>query len=272
MTSNCDIQIKTTVSTVYVLTLLVLLYVYSSLTLGAEDREPPRAAIIWHELKEQRYHVMISEYEDEVWLPPQIVAQSESPVTTPSLAVNDDQSLMAIWSQQAFGAVRLMFADKKKNEDEWSVPQILLSDGAWNMNPNLVKDGAGQLWLFWSSSIDGDTDIYLMNKSVNSTWSEKQRVHLDNDVPDNKPQARLGQTGDVQLEWFHLDEKTHRYEIKEAQFKVALDAEQAKKMELKTQQAKEEITKLALPNFLPRYTSGVILFKDNIFYQSRRID
>ena len=136
------------------------------------------------------------------------------------------------------------------------------------MNPNLIKDGSGDLWLFWSSSADGDTDIYVMKKSVGGAWGNVQRVHANNDVPDSKPQARLNETGNIQLEWFHLNEQARRYET----VQLEIEASSSEKAEVQELQTKQEITQIKLPNFLPQNTSGVLLFKDNVFYQSKRID
>ena len=245
--------------------LCVLLYAFPA---SSQQDQGHRAALIWHDFNDQNYQVMISEFDQQIWSSPQIVAQSDKPITTPALAILEDQTLLAVWSQQAFGAVRLMSANRPENSDTWSTAQVLRSDGAWNMNPNLIKDGSGDLWLFWSSSADGDTDIYVMKKSVGGAWGNVQRVHANNDVPDSKPQARLNETGNIQLEWFHLNEQARRYET----VQLEIEASSSEKAEVQELQTKQEITQIKLPNFLPQNTSGVLLFKDNVFYQSKRID
>lgn len=246
----------------------LVLFSFSVFVFANDQQEAVRAVVIWHEVKDQSYHVMVSERDDEVWLPPQTIAQSDNPITTPAVSILKDETLLAVWSQQAFGAVRLMSATKRKNDKFWSAEQILYSDGAWNMNPSLLKDGVGDLWLFWSSSADGDTDIYTMKKSDGSSWSSVQRVHKNNDVPDRKPQARLSEAGNIQLQWSHLNEKARRYET--AELELAVPGSESSI--LQTRKPKDETTDLVLPKFLPQTTSGMLLFKDNIYYQSRRLD
>ena len=261
MNSSCQTR--------FLFLVLLLISSFSMATLAiAQEQATAQAAIIWQQYRDNQHQVLVTELDGDDWSEAQIISAGESPITTPALAYLSDGGLLAVWGQQAVSGVRLMSARKSHKNSKWSEPRVLYGQGPWNMNPNLIRDRVGDLWLFWTASPDGDSDIYGMKKSKDSDWGAAQIIHANNDIPDYKPQASLSQEGNIQLEWLRLSLGQHQPESLELDIEIVGQSTQ-RYLNAVDDLRIQDVTR---PDFVPRQSNALISFRNNLIRQSMPLD
>ena len=242
--------------------LAIALYSFSSHVLAAD----PRAILVWS-IFDGEHHIVSSSLVEEQWSEPVAIHSSDNLIVTPSLAKSDDGQTILVWSQQQQGGMEIfqsLFSD-----GEWSEAEPLVDKGSENLNPNILNDGQGGLWLFWSGNNGGLDDIYYKNKTAgDAEWSETQQLNAPNEAPDYKPIAELDQFGDILVRWQTFDFLSNTYiEVQETiviEQKVAYNPAQAEN-DIKLED-------ILMPDFLPSDSAVSLMFPNNVAAQSIRID
>ncbi len=237
----------------------------SSLKAMAADAQ---AILVWAQFDGQ-HHIVSSSLNDQQWSTPAVIHSSDNVIVTPALAKNNEGQTIMVWSEQQQGRMEILQSQLSKQSQIWSEPELLIDEGSENLNPNIVNDGQGGLWLFWSGNDDGLDDIYYKQKRVNEReWSETKQLNEPNEVPDYKPVAELDDFGDILVRWQTYDFLAGQYI--EAQETIVVD----QKVAYNRSQADGDIKleDILLPDFLPTDSSVSLLFPNNVAAQSIRLD
>lgn len=199
---------------------LNLIYVFSGLLL--QSLIPPvmaaQAEVVWPYFDGKDYQILFSAYTNQEWKQPSdLVYKSSNPLTTPIIGTLPSGEKLLIWSELVRGKVKLMMAQSLPKPStqtirSWSEPDVFSDLGNENLAPSLITDLQGHVWVFWSSSTTLPSDIY-MRRFDGDSWSEAERVHGANQVPDNAAHASLNNDGNVYLEWTTFDFEINDYRL-----------------------------------------------------------
>lgn len=244
--------------------LVLVLCCFSSCLFASESR----AILVWSNF-DGKHHIVSSSLSGDQWSEPAVIYTSDNLIVTPALAKNSEGQTMLVWSEQQQGRMEIFQSLHSSERNEWSESEALIDEGDENLNPSVLNDGQGGLWLFWSGNNGGLDDIYYKNMIAGQTkWSETKQLNTANEVPDYKPIAELDQFGDIVVRWQTYDYLSAKYvEAQETivvEQNVAYDAAQSKN-DIKLED-------IILPDFLPADSAVSLLFPNNVAAQSIRID
>jgi len=118
--------------------------------------------------------------------------------------------------------------------------------------------------------VAGNDDVFYKN-NVGSGWSEPQRVHPKNDVPDFQPLASINDDGNVVVQWKTFDFSAGEYVKAERLYKVGLNTKNRLKTDVQ-RVPEHTLSDIELPNFLPANSYILVHFADNERIQSFPLD
>ena len=227
-----------------------------------------QAILVWSSF-DGEHHVVASSLIEDKWSDPEIIHTSENLIVTPSLAKSSDGQMIMVWSEQQQGKMEIFQAALSNENGNWGEAQPIIDEGSENLNPNIVNDGQGGLWLFWSGNDGGLDDIYYKNKVIGeSEWSDTRQLNAPNEVPDYKPVAELDQFGDILVRWQTYDFLTGQYI--EAQEIIEIEQKTGSSATLAASDL--DLEDIILPKFLPHDSAVSLLFPNNTAAQSIRLD
>jgi len=234
----------------------------------AANAQDTKAILVWS-FFDGEHHVLSSYLTDDEWSEPVAIYSGDDLIVTPSLVKSGKGATMAVWSQQRLGKTQVFQSFLSESNNQWSEPEPLVDEGAENLNPNLINDGQGNLWLFWSGNNGGLDDIFYKKRKLDSQeWSEVQQLNEPNEVPDYKPIAELDEFGDIRVSWQTFDFLSGQYiEVQEV---IVVEQKTAYSASKAAQDLKLE--DIILPEFLPKDSAVSLLFPNNVAAQSIRID
>ena len=161
-----------------------------------------QAELIWVAFDGKQFNLMHNQFTNSAWGDPSVIYQTQNPITTPTLnrtAAGATSANIAVWTEQRTTKTVLMHASKL-TDNEWSLATILHDRNSDNFAPHLTLDLAGNLWMFWSASDEGPSEIYYKVKTFDG-WSAAKQVNEANKVPDLTPKARALIDGSVTVSW-----------------------------------------------------------------------
>lgn len=139
------------------------------------------------------------------------VLSSESSLNHPSLTRDPLGNPWAFWSQKDDTAFTIYYSLFKNNQWDPARP-IEISDQRWDNNPQAIFDIHNNGWLVWSW--DDGTDEEIVYSFYNGhSWSTKQRVHDNNQIPDTYPTIAIDDNQTPIIVWAQLNKSEHRYEL-----------------------------------------------------------
>ena len=255
----------------YIFSVLAVFFLVAPLTvsLNAQTQQAKTKAVLVWSFFDGDHHVVSSSLVGEKWSDPIAIHSSENLIVTPSLAKTGSDQTMVVWSEQVLGKVRVYQSVLSSQSNEWTEPEALVDEGGENLNPNLINDGQGGLWLFWSGNNGGLDDIFYKKRSLeDNEWSEVKQLNPPNEVPDYKPVAELDEFGDIRVRWQTFDFLSSRYV--EASETIIIDQKVAYSADSAANDL--ELADIILPEFLPKDSAVSLLFPNNVAVQSIRVD
>ena len=175
---------------------LLLLVATASSSLAAE------AEYIWTENDFPGTTLYMSTYQNGAWGAKETILTDENFNILPALGSDSAGNHLAVWvTLIPRGGSVLRYSWQQG--DGWTEPDILWDGFRENLAPVLLFDAADTPWVFWSANDGDDDDIYAASYK-NGSWGHPKRIHSDNDVPDILPQAHLGQSGEIVVNWQQL--------------------------------------------------------------------
>jgi len=246
----------------------ITLFCLALLFQAASAQSNTKAILVWS-IFNGEHNVISSSLIGEQWSAPQVIYSSDNLIVTPTLVKLADQRTLAVWSELQGSKTVILESILDEQTKEWSKAKPLVDDGAENLNPNLINDGRGTLWFFWSGNDGGLDDIFYKSRKLGeSEWSGKQQLNPANDVPDYKPIAELNDDGDILVRWQTYDFLTGQY----IEASEVIITEPADQLFLSKSQADLELSDIILPEYLPDDTSITLLFPNNQAAQAIRLD
>lgn len=189
------------------------------MALGGAHAATPDAIATWAERSGDKSVVYSSELYGEYWTDPDIITQSRNILIAPAigsstLGQDSTQNMLAVWTELSEERSILKYSTSiqlTSGLTGWSGPQILSDIDGENLSPSIIHDLNGAPWVFWASTLAGNDDIYVMNKS-NGSWSSIEIVNEPNTSPDILPRTKINEDGYVTVEWQSLDREISRYD------------------------------------------------------------
>lgn len=169
-----------------------------------------KAQLAWSEAGSELNSIYLRDWDGEEWSAAELVYQTDNGLATPVLASMADGSLVLMWSEQQRRKSVLMWAKKAPKSDTWSAASVFSRLGLENVAPTMVRDPNGRLWVFWSAQQADYSDVFVTFEHAGN-WSQAERVHAPNKVPDIRPQARISEAGEVLVNWSTYDYAERRY-------------------------------------------------------------
>lgn len=225
------------------------------------------AELVWVVPEKENYQIMMSDYDGDSWREPYTVHRSENPLTSPAIGTDHQGNKTLIFSELYRPAKsHLVKITKPAGAENWSKPVLFSDYGNENLGATMVVDLSNQIWVFWSANA-GDLDDIVFMQSRGASWSEPQRVHPKNDVPDHQPFAQLTTDGNIELGWKTYDFSASQYIQANHLFSLDNSEQSVYKTPLVEDQEilLEDIT---LPSFIPANSRAIVHFPGNVLLQS----
>ncbi|MBI5877269.1 MAG: hypothetical protein HZB53_06445 [Chloroflexi bacterium] len=121
-------------------------------------------------------------------------------VSSITLGVDLTGTLYMAWGNP--GSANIQFATRAAGAaGAWSAVQ-LVNDSSTGVrgSPDLAVDAAGQVYLAWQDSRNGNADIYFATRYVTGTWGANERV-ITNTAAQNTPALAVDSSGRAYLVW-----------------------------------------------------------------------
>ena len=228
------------------------------------------AELLWIDNSRQQGQLFYSALSNDEWAPPQRIYLSDKPLSSPAITTDSNGNKLVIWSEASRDKSNLMRLYKLADAANWSRAALFSNYGSENLSTDIVVDLADNFWVFWSATRDSYDDI-VYSTGDGSTWSDPQTVHPANDVPDILPEARLNESGDIELSWRSYSLAARQYISAFHVFELENDAKSSYKLPLDGEQ---DIARgnVILPAYLPDSSAAVLHFPDNVLKRSERLN
>ncbi|NNC98936.1 MAG: hypothetical protein HKN85_02015 [Gammaproteobacteria bacterium] len=241
----------------------LLLAFYSSAVFAGQ------AELYWIEPGAE-HRIMSSEWNGDLWSAPRMVYSSENSLTSLAMVTDLDGAKLMVWSERFKARVVLMKMQRAPNATRWANAALFSDLGNENMGTSMVVDRLNRIWLFWSADLGELADVYLVRRSKQG-WSEPERVHGSNQVPDIRPQVELDQDGNVLVNWQSYSMVAGRYLTSNRVFKLENPLQNGYKSGTR-EQVEMSIGNIALPEFLPNNVVALAHYPFNRLRQAERLD
>jgi hypothetical protein len=228
------------------------------------------AELVWVQSAADDHRIMFSRLSSGEWSYPLTLYGSENFISTPTISSDLEQNKLIVWSEQKDGSSVLMSAQRAPSDTSWQQAEKINDFKAENLSPSIVVDSRNRQWLFWSSNYEGLDDIYYSRKE-GPIWSNPRRVHVNNQVPDIQPVARLNQDLSVVVAWDTYDLRSGLYLTVQQVFTIDKLSEKRYNSGLSNSE-ENSISDITLPDFLPRDSAIGLHFPNNRIEQSIRLD
>jgi len=201
---------------------VISLYIFKSIVLlslcasaFANSDEFTVAQAVWVDGSDEFNQIRTSQFNGESWLDSEVLYSSKNPLTSVALSTSSNGTKLLIWTEQK--RLKTVLMSMVSTKDRWSEATIFSDKSNENFSATIVRDMSNAIWVFWSAASPGLSDI-LMKRFVNNGWSEVERVHDHNEVPDNRPRASLNELGETKIEWQSYDLAQGQYVLESRLF------------------------------------------------------
>lgn len=225
------------------------------------------------EKKRLRHQLLYQKYVDRQWAStPEIIYESPHSLTTPSMATKRNGEKLLVWAEQVAGKAQLKLMRGQVSALNnysivWQDATLFTDLGRYNIAPSVLIDAQDRAWVFWAADVDDYSDIYYC-KETEQGWTEPQRVHAKNNVPDITPYARLSLQSKVTVEWLTYDLTSLRYQLASKSF--LSENSRLPKVSAALEKAEQaRIDEFRTPEFLPENQRVLVHFPRNRLLQSR---
>lgn len=157
---------------------MALLLCIAILIAGPAFAEPV-AEVVWPEFDGAQHKLIYQYFDGEQWHSPgNVVYRSDHALLSPILGSTGEQQKVLVWSEMRGEKIVLksMLGNVNKAAINWQKPILLTDRGMQNLGAVMIRDGSGQLWLFWASATVDPSDLYV-SVFQNNAWSPPQRVN-----------------------------------------------------------------------------------------------
>lgn len=149
----------------------------------------------WLSFVGDRDDVVIRQYKNNKWGALQWVPGTSGDSWLPQVAVDKQNRVWVVWTQQAGGNWDLYARRFDPAAQEWSALERLTNDPLPDINPRIAADGNGRIAVAWQGFRNGQSDIFL--KSLDGEkWGPEVRVsqHAANEW---EPSVAYDRDGDL---------------------------------------------------------------------------
>ncbi len=236
-----------------------------------------QAELIWIESDRKVKNIRFAGYSNEEWVVrEEPLYTSENPLTSLALGTDKKGRKLLVWTEKKRAKTVLMsmvsVANSSKTESdrklEWSAPTLFSDYGRENYSASIVSDQNGVSWVFWSTTRDNYSDI-VVQRFVDGSWTDPQRVHTANEVPDNTPRAMIDEKGSIIVEWNSFNLDLGDYVVKRKNYPISVDAGEEIPIKLTDSVIENEIP---LPLAMSTEFPALIHFPNNQVIQSRLLN
>jgi len=165
--------------------------------------------IVWSSNRNGNFDIWQKNSIDGInWGKTELAFSSEHDNLYPSFAQSIDGTSHLVWFQQdSDSKIRNIMYSKKKNRPSWTRARPLAQTETEDLVPVLFEDLDGILWIVWSSSIEGNKDIFLMvSGDKGSSWSEPLQV-TTSEFEDDFPYLFQKNDRSLLMIWSRYDKK-----------------------------------------------------------------
>ena len=226
------------------------------------------AELVWVENSDSSHALYLARYQNNTWHKSAApIYTSDNAITAPALGTDKNGMRLLIWTEQRNNKFVLMMSVRNKVslQSAWSNAQQFSDFGIENFSATMVRDITGVLWVFWSASIGGLSDIYV-SKQTNVGWSKPSKINDNNKVPDSHPEARLNEEGNIAVSWSSYNIQSNTYERVHKEINREFDAVAIAELADKTLESD-----IPIPSFLPSSSIATLHFPNNKSQQSIRV-
>lgn len=146
--------------------------------------------------------LFFSEQHGNAWTSPVVIASSQSIITRPVVAGNDQNTIVIVWQEMETTSKGLWYRVKKGGK--WTEPESLKLKTTSNVEPAMVTTANGNIWLFWSGVKGTDSEIYA-SPWKNGKWGQAERVSSNPAGPNKLPEPYLTVDGLLRVRWTGYD-------------------------------------------------------------------
>lgn len=186
--------------------LLFAILLFSPITTSASSL----AELVWIENQQNTNYIRFGFYDGNEWsIEDKFLYESSNPITSLALGTDQYGSKTLVWSEQIRSKTVLMIMNAKSDNDKsnqlnWSAASLFIDEGRENFSSSILFDQNGKGWLFWSETKANFSDV-MLRRFDGYSWQQAERVHPENNVPDNLPRAKIDHEGNIKVEWNSYD-------------------------------------------------------------------
>jgi hypothetical protein len=154
----------------------------------------------WLSFVGDRDDVVIRQYKNNKWGALQWVPGTSGDSWLPHVAIDRQNRVWVVWSQQANGNWDLYARRFDPAAQEWSTLERLTNDPQSDINPRIASDGNGRIAVVWQGFRNGQSDVFLKTLD-GERWGSDVRVsqHATNEW---EPALAFDRTGNI---WIAYD-------------------------------------------------------------------
>lgn len=154
--------------------------------------------VVWSKSDGIRPEIFYTTFTGSDWSEPVMVTDDYFDNMHPVIDRDSSGTRWLFWSAYDSGKSEIRYT--KGNDDDWETPRALAAELVSNNGPSVVIADNDEVWIVWSGSDGGLDDIYYaVNR--NGTWTETERLHDANEVPDTLPVIGLDDEGRIWVSW-----------------------------------------------------------------------
>lgn len=192
---------------------IILAIVASGNDASSQQQNIKEIAVAWSEPSVESEGIFFSKYVDGVWQVPRLLSTNNSLNFDPSAVIDNTGKVMVVWSQRVKNKVKLVY--RRYSDGKWATEIPIPTNLNNNKASTLILDDENNPVIAWTAIEQKYPEIFW--SKYTGTWSNPQKVHSTNSVPDIRPRlSRLGD-GKIVLTWNTATHDGYRTEARTLQ-------------------------------------------------------
>jgi hypothetical protein len=162
--------------------------------------------VFWHSKRNGNHEIQYSRHDpdNDTWVFNDFQFTNNSTSEKPPLAVElPSGEIWVFWQSDQEGNSDIFYARYRDFDGgSWTVDEQLTTDPGQDVEPFVLKDHNGELWLFWKSNRHGNRAIWYKRHTEDTGWGRAIQLTTPNlGLEDETPTAFEDVTGEIWAFW-----------------------------------------------------------------------
>jgi hypothetical protein len=177
--------------------------------------------LTWNDNTSGNYEILLSQSTDSgfTWSSPANISNSLGISSIPTIDVDGIGYIYLAWQDYTTDNFEILIKYSPDNGATWSSPINISNDSGHSVNPVIVCDNSGNLYLAWDNRTPGNDEI-LFSRSIDNGSSWSLPMNISNNTGNSvSPAITMDSTGNLYLVW-----EDYTFGIPEILFSQSIDS------------------------------------------------